>query len=384
MHEIATLSINPAVDLSFEVERIFPTHKMRGSGERHDPGGGGINVARVLVRLGANARCHYLSGGAASAALDRQQIVKNLIGITEETRISTTVLERESGREYRFTTDGPQVSATELEKCLDSMRKLQSDYLVMSGSLPRGAPDDFYAQVTSLATRQGVELVLDSSGRGLSGGLSGPQILLVKPSIGELRALSGRALEDESAIVEAANAINRCRAARHVAVTMGHEGAILVSAGRYLRLPALPVEARSAAGRATVFWRRWCLLWPRASPSKTPFASASRQVPHRSSRQVPDWPGPKISGVWPDQVEGWVFSILKTLAAQISLIAQASASSNSWSVMFAFKPSNKARLKLAIIPLFRTSSRQARARSTAASDATYAGLPGCDPLLSAS
>lgn len=257
MFDIATLSLNPAVDLSFETDRLYPTRKMRGSGERHEPGGGGINVARVLARLGANVRCHYMSGGAAGAALDHlldlHQLVKNRIGIGGETRVSTTVFERESALEYRFTTDGPEISSAEYTRCMEHMRTLRNDYLVMSGSLPRGVPDNFYAEIAAIAAERGVQLVLDSSGRGLAGGLSGPQILLVKPSIGELRALSGRDLESESAIVEAAGAIIQRGAARYVAVTMGADGAILVSEDQYFRMPAAPVEARSAVGAGDSF-----------------------------------------------------------------------------------------------------------------------------------
>ena len=275
MFDIATLSLNPAVDLSFEIERVFPTHKMRGSGERHDPGGGGMNVARVLARLGANTRCHYLSGGAAGAALDHlldlHQLAKNRIAIAGETRISTSVLERSSAREYRFTTDGPEVSPAEWTRCLDEMRGLKCDFLVVSGSLPRGVPDDGYAQIARLAKAQEVELVLDSSGRGLVGGLSGPQLLLVKPSIGELRALSGLALESETAIVEAAEAIIRRGAARYVAVTMGHDGAILVSAGDHFRLPAVKVEVRSSVGAGDSFLAAMVFALAGGKPMETAF-----------------------------------------------------------------------------------------------------------------
>src|SRR5688572_27198592 len=117
MASIATLTLNPTIDHSFEVDRILHTHKMRGRNERHDPGGGGINVARVFVRLGGNARCYYLSGGATGAALDGlldlHQLVRTGIAIKGETRISTSVFERGSGREYRFVTAGPSVLAEE-------------------------------------------------------------------------------------------------------------------------------------------------------------------------------------------------------------------------------------------------------------------------------
>ncbi len=257
MAEIATLSLNPALDLSFEVDTIVPVHKMRGRGERHDPGGGGINVARVVARLGGTARCHYLAGGATGAALDhllrRHAMITERIAIAGETRISTSVLERGTGREFRFTTDGPEITAAEQADCLDRMRLLQCGHLVLSGSLPRGVPDDFYARLAALAIARGAAVVLDSSGRGLAGGLSGPELLLVKPSLGELRALSGRALEDDAAILAAARAIVLRKAARYVAVTMGREGAMLVGAEHHLRLPAVPVTTRSSVGAGDSF-----------------------------------------------------------------------------------------------------------------------------------
>lgn len=257
MTSIATLALNPAVDLSFSVDKLFPVHKMRGSEERHDPGGGAINVARVFVRLGGDARCYYLSGGAGGAALDAlldlHQLVRTRFAIAGETRISTTVLERASGQEYRFTTDGPEIRPEEANKLLTLIANARCDFFVASGSLPRGVADDFYADVASVATKRDVRLVLDSSGRGLTGGLSGKRIFLVKPSIGELRALTGLRLETDQAIAEAARALIDRGQAEHVAVTMGHLGAMLVNAEGVVRLPAVAVPVSSAVGAGDSF-----------------------------------------------------------------------------------------------------------------------------------
>lgn len=257
MVKLATLSLNPAIDLSLEVDQLQSTHKMRGTQERHDPGGGGINVARMLFRLGGNVRCHYMAGGAAGAALEHllelHQIVRERIAIAGETRISASVYERASGREFRFTTQGPEITPGECANCLERMTSLRCDYLVMSGSLPRGVPDDFYAQVAAIATANGIRVVLDSSGRGLAGGLSGPELLLIKPSLGELRALSGQALDTDADILKAANGIVQRGAAQHVAVTMGRDGALLVGRHQYLRLASVPVNVRSAVGAGDSF-----------------------------------------------------------------------------------------------------------------------------------
>jgi 6-phosphofructokinase 2 len=257
MPSIATLTLNPTIDVSLEVDRVFHTGKMRGRNERHDPGGGGINVARVFVRLGGDARCFSLSDGATGVALDGlldlHQLVRSRIPIKGETRVSTTVFERGRGREYRFVTDGPVVAPGEWQDCLERLASARCDYLVASGSLPQGVPEDFYARVAALANRRGIRFVLDSSGAALAAGLAGRMVFLVKPSIGELRALTGQPLVGEDEIAEAASGIVRRGEADHVAVTMGRDGALLANSSGTLRLPAIPVKARSTVGAGDSF-----------------------------------------------------------------------------------------------------------------------------------
>lgn len=257
MRDIATLTMNPTIDVSFEVDRVFHTHKMRGTNERHDPGGGGINVARVFVRLGGNARCYYTSGGATGVALDglldRHRLVRRRIAIRGETRVSTSVLERSTGCEYRFVTDGPVIADEECAECLEILAEARCGYFVISGSLPQGVPEDFYASVIRTVKRADARVVLDSSGPGLAGGLAAGGVFLAKPSIGELRALTGEELGTEAEIADAARAIVAQGQAEHVAVTMGHLGAMLVNAAGVTRLPALPVEATSAVGAGDSF-----------------------------------------------------------------------------------------------------------------------------------
>ncbi|MBU3991676.1 MAG: 1-phosphofructokinase family hexose kinase [Alphaproteobacteria bacterium] len=257
MTRIATLTLNPTIDVTYEVDRIFPTHKIRSRFEHHDPGGGGINVARVFARLGGNVRCYYLSGGATGQALDGlldlHQLVRNRIAIEGHTRVSTTVLELESGKEYRLVPPGPTVAPAEWQECLDRLAEAQCDYLVASGSLPPGVPDDFYARIAQSAAARGIRMVLDSSGAGLKGGLAGGNVFLVKPSIGELARLVERDLPEEADVAAAAMEIVRNGQARYVAVTMGHQGGLLAQASGTVRVPAIPIEAKSTVGAGDSF-----------------------------------------------------------------------------------------------------------------------------------
>ncbi|OCC25400.1 1-phosphofructokinase [Croceicoccus estronivorus] len=257
MPNIATLTLNPTIDTAYEVDHVVPTHKMRTLKEHYDPGGGGINVARVFVRLGGNARCYYLSGGATGVALDGlldlHQLVRCKIPIAGETRVSSSVYERSTGKEYRVVPSGPTIAPDEWQACLDQLTEAQCEYLVASGSLPPGVPDDFYAKVSAITAKRGIKFVLDSSGRGLKEGLAGGNIYLAKPSLGELRQLTGLPLTDDAAVVDVTMDMIERKQAELIAVTMGHEGALLVTRAGTTRLPALPIEAQSAVGAGDSF-----------------------------------------------------------------------------------------------------------------------------------
>ncbi len=257
MMDLATLTMNPTLDAACEVERVKPTIKLRAGRERYDPGGGGINVARVFVRLDGNARVYYLSGGATGVALDGlldlHQLVRNPVRIAGQTRISTAVHERSTGQEFRFVPAGPQIAESEWRECLSQLERAKHDYLVASGSLPRGVPDDFYARVGAIARRQGTRFVLDTSGPALAAGLAGGDVFLAKPSLEEFRALVGEDLDSEEAITQAAMAGVERGEAEYLAVTMGSRGAVLASRSGPVRLPAIAVEPRSAVGAGDSF-----------------------------------------------------------------------------------------------------------------------------------
>lgn len=257
MKTIATLTMNPTIDASYDVDRVFPTQKIRARNEHYDPGGGGINVARVFCRLGGIARCFYLSGGPTGVALDGLLdglgLLYRPIRIAEPTRVASTVHECETGKEYRFTPEGPAVSQAEWQDCLDCLAEVDCDYLVASGSLPRGVPKDFYARAAAILHARGIAFVLDTSGAALAEGLAGGRVHLVKPSSAELCELAGRELASEEDFAEAAQAIVRAGQAEMVAVTLGSRGAILAHAGGTLYLPALAIEVRSAVGAGDSF-----------------------------------------------------------------------------------------------------------------------------------
>ncbi len=208
---IATLTLNPTIDTALEAEAMVHTDKIRTSGERLDPGGGGINVARVLVRFGAPVAAIFMAGGSTGRLLDRllqrEGVERISVPIAGETRVSVTVYERSTGHEYRLVPEGPVVSEPEWQECLRQIGETECDWFVASGSLPGGVPRDFYARVAELLRDRATRLVVDAPAGQLAPALARGGLFLVKPSRDELEQLSGAVLAEIESVVEAARRI---------------------------------------------------------------------------------------------------------------------------------------------------------------------------------
>lgn len=257
MKPIVTLTFNPAIDGASEADVVRPTRKIRTMNERYDPGGGGINVARVIAELGRPSVPIYLAGGATGAVLDELVAARGFrperIAIRDHTRVSHAVYERSTGLEYRFVPEGPLVRGDEWPGVLAALDALDFDFCVASGSLPRGVPDDIYVEVGRVVARKGARLILDTSGAALKAAVAAGGLYLVKPSLGEFEALAGRELRDERAQEEEALAIVRKGAIDILAITLGHEGAVLATRDGVRRLRPPDVVARSAVGAGDSF-----------------------------------------------------------------------------------------------------------------------------------
>ena len=237
--------------VSTSVDHLVDTHKLRCRAARRDPGGGGINVARVAHRLGADCVAVYLAGGTLGRELqqhlDAERVPAVCIGIGGDTRENFTVKETATGHEYRFVLPGPVVTDAEWQRVHDYLDALHDPprYVVLSGSLPPGVPASAYAQFATQAAARGARVVVDTSGPALAAALE-VGVYLVKPSLGELRALVGRPLADEADWRRAASELVAAGRAEVVALTLGAHGAMLATADGTLRAPAWPVPVKSA------------------------------------------------------------------------------------------------------------------------------------------
>lgn len=254
--DVLTLTLNPTVDMYSIADAVVPTNKIRTHDETMRPGGGGVNVARVLDRLGTRVEALYLSGGASGQVLDallvRERLPVRRIAIAGDTRLSLTVRDRSTDVEYRFVPEGPCASAAELDQAMQEIAASRSEWLVLSGSLPRDAPDDLYARMISAAGWE-QRVVLDSSGEELRLALATGRTEMVKPSRNELEAITGLRLDNDRSLVRAARQIIERGDARCIAVSSGRDGAVLVDERGGWRLDPLPVRVTSSVGAGDSF-----------------------------------------------------------------------------------------------------------------------------------
>jgi 6-phosphofructokinase 2 len=265
MTAILTVTMNPAIDVSATAEEVVPVRKIRCQDIKRDPGGGGINVARVVKRLGADCRALFPAGGSPGRLLDRALTEAGIasipVAVDAETRENFSVFDSACGAQYRFVLPGEPLSVEAWQACLDTVAALADtpDYVVASGSLPPAVPEDFYARLARAAASIGARFVLDTSGPALAAALE-EGVYLVKPNLRELGDLTGLPLERAPEWTSAAAALVASGKAEVVALTLGEDGALLIGPDTHLRAPAIPVEPVSAVGAgdsflAAMIWR---------------------------------------------------------------------------------------------------------------------------------
>ena len=254
MKSIVTLTLNPTVDKSTIVDKIVPDHKLRCAAPKFEPGGGGINVSRALRRLGGNSLAVFPSSGPTGNLLEflltEEGIAQHPIATENWTRENFIVVDSSSSQQYRFGMPGPELTAAEQIRVLEALRTITPlpEFLVISGSLPPGVESEFLINIVRAANQLGVKVVLDTSGAALQQVVAAGGIYLIKPNIGELCRLVGAPELDSACVAEAARELigdNKCAL---VAVSMGPQGAALISPELVDFVPAPAVRKRSTVG----------------------------------------------------------------------------------------------------------------------------------------
>lgn len=257
--KIVTLTLNPALDKSTYIEKLQPEKKLRCEEPKYEPGGGGINVSRAIKILGGDSLTIYAAGGPAGNKiknlLKEEKLNQQLISLKNETRENLVVVDRSTNNQYRFGMPGSKIGKEELQKCLEALKNLPDDveYLVASGSLPPGAPEDFYGEIAKIAKQRNIKCVIDTSGKALTKAAEAG-VCIMKPNLGELSSLAGKekisGLEQE----EIAKKVISEGKAEILIVSLGARGAMVATKDKieYVVPPTVKQESTVGAGDSMV------------------------------------------------------------------------------------------------------------------------------------
>jgi 6-phosphofructokinase 2 len=258
MQDIVTLTMNPSLDLATEVERVKPGQKLRCAPAQRDPGGGGINVARAVHKLGGQALAVYPNGGAAGAQiqtlLDQEQISQSPISIEGIVRENFLVRDQENDQNFRFVLPGPHLSEAEQQKIIDRIDQLEATYLVASGSLPSNVPLDFYARLAQFAQDRQIKLILDTSSSEAVRAACKQGVYLLRNNFHEFCELTGGEPENSMELEERAKQMVDQGGVEMLVITLGSDGALLCDNEKNLqRAKAPPVNVNNPRGAGDSF-----------------------------------------------------------------------------------------------------------------------------------
>lgn len=252
MQNILTITTNPCIDRTVWVNQVVPEKKLRANKTEVEPGGGGINVARAIKAMNGNATALYTQGGYTGQYFSEILFAENfptvVVNIKEATRENTLLIDESTLLEYRVGMQGPTITFEEQEQFLQALR-LQNNfsYWVLSGSLNPNTPVAFYKKIADLALEKQVNLIVDTSGIALQELIKLP-LFMVKPNLGELSAICGRPLTNTQEIIEAAQQLATKNSINHIVVSLGKDGAIMLSEHKVYKATPPPVTVKSTVG----------------------------------------------------------------------------------------------------------------------------------------
>jgi 6-phosphofructokinase 2 len=252
MSKIVTITFSPCIDKCTSVSSLIAERKLICSNPKLEPGGGGINVARAIKRLGGEATAIFPSGGYTGKffnhLLELENIPSVIIETGNETRENIIVLDESSNNQYRFGMPGTELTESEWKQCLKTVEEIgDSEFIVASGSLPPGVPLSIYAQLAKIAKKSNAKFIVDTSGEALKQAVD-EGVYLLKPNLGELSFLAGIEKINHADVEEVAKELiskNRCEI---IVVSMGPEGAILVTENETYRAKPPQVKRKSTVG----------------------------------------------------------------------------------------------------------------------------------------
>ena len=250
--KILTVTLNPSIDKTISLEKIILNQLNRAIDTRVDPGGKGINVARVLKNLDVEVIATGLIAGDIGKklikSLNDQGIENDFYEIEGETRTNLKILDLSNHKITEINEPGFLVT----EKDLNGFRKKyktllkHAEIVVLSGSLPPGIPINFYHECIQIAKTDGKKVILDADGQVFIEGLNAIPFA-IKPNLQELEVVSGRKLENIDQITQEIKKFTK-QGIQLVIVSMGPEGAIIANNNHIIKADTWNIDVKGATG----------------------------------------------------------------------------------------------------------------------------------------
>lgn len=253
---IVTLTLNPSLDRTIEVDRLTRGAVIRAGGAHLDPGGKGVNVTRALLANGVPSRAVLPCGGDDGHQLIRLLELEGVdvlaVPTSGPTRSNVTLAEPD-GTVTKINEPGAPMSPEDLERVAAAVLTAagSADWVVVCGSLPPGVPVDVYATLAARFAAAGIRVAVDTSGPALLAAIAAGAVL-VKPNREELAEAVGRPLSSLGDVVDACREL-RSWGAGTVLASLGADGAVLVDGEGVVVGESRLIEPRSTVGAGDSF-----------------------------------------------------------------------------------------------------------------------------------
>lgn len=249
---IYTVTMNPALDKTVEIPGFSVDQVNRIQSVRMDPGGKGINVSKVIQKLGGQSIALGILGGNTGKKIE-EAIMK--IGIASEftfvpgeTRTNLKIVDREKGTNTDLNEPGLQVNPQIADEILTSLeKKIQSgDIVVISGSIPQGITPACYETWTRRLKMVGAKVFIDADGPLLAQAVHAAPYL-IKPNADELARLAGRPMDTQMDLLAMIEQLLK-EGIEMVVVSQGSQGAIYATRNMIIQAEGLKVPVGSTVG----------------------------------------------------------------------------------------------------------------------------------------
>ncbi|WP_107841023.1 1-phosphofructokinase [Metasolibacillus meyeri] len=254
---ITTITLNAAIDQVYELDCLAVGNTNRVVNKRQQGGGKGVNVARVITALGGHACVSGFVGGLNGEKIEmllkEEKLHAEFVHIAQESRICLTVINKQTGEMTELLEQGPIVQAKEWQQMLTWIEQQaeQSDYFVLSGSLPKGLPAKTYATIIERLKKKGIRVVLDTSAEALFEGVQAIPYA-IKPNEEELAQLLGKVIESEQDLIQAGERL-RALGIEHICFSLGAKGALFINEFGVFRVDAPKIEVVNTVGSGDSF-----------------------------------------------------------------------------------------------------------------------------------